>query len=154
MKISNQHARKLGKKPVKGFVMRHQQHVEIAANGAAVLAAATGGVAFATGISPWLPTGLTLAVLAVVLGLLRMEIAQRKELEKLLLDASRRDVSATLEALHEQVQAGGKPCPEALAAGVATQRAVAHLLGHDTRELDALLEDIIAQGQAREQSGQ
>ncbi|MEW6416192.1 MAG: hypothetical protein AB1482_13175 [Pseudomonadota bacterium] len=153
MKIAHQNARNLDKRVIKGFVVRHQQHIEIAANGASVLAAATGALAFAFEISPWLPAGISLAVLAVVLGLLHMEIAQRKELEKLLFDTARRDLAATFETLHKQAKAGGKTCPEALAAATATQRAVAYMLGHDTRELDTLLQDIIVQGQARERSG-
>lgn len=148
MKTTHERPRKLGKQSLKSLAMRHQHRVQIAANGAAVLSAATGVLALAIKISPWLPAGLAFAACLVALPLLQMKMTQCKELEQLLLAAAKREHDRALAEWQAGHQ-GSTPNEAELAAMAATNRSVAYMLDHDTQAWDDLIADLVAQAQRR-----
>lgn len=126
-----------------------EKYLQIAANVAAVLSAAAGALAFVVEISPWFVAGAAFIGLAAALALLRIEAKRRRELEHFMLATVKR-LCANAEEAWKAAHAGQQPAPEELAALAATQRAVAQLLGRDTKEWDSLIDDLVAQAPRRE----
>lgn len=149
MKTTQQVRRKSGKQSVKRLIVRYQHRIQIAANGAAVLSAATGALALAIDISPWLPAGLAFAACLVALSLLQVKMTQCHELEQLLLAAAKREHDRALAEWQASHQ-GRTPNEAELAALAATQRCAAYLIDHDTQAWDALIADLVAQAQRRQ----
>lgn len=126
-----------------------EKALQVAANLAAVLSAAAGAFAFIVEISPWFAAGVALVGLAAALVLLRIETKRRRELEHLMFTTVKR-LHANAEEAWLAAYAGQQPAPEELAALAATRRTITQLLGHDTKEWDDLIDDLVAQAQRRE----